>query len=246
MLNEIILAVIQAVTEFLPVSSSGHLALVSKLFGIGSGNLFFFTVLHIASLLAVLIFTRKEIMQLLSFDKKYYELWIYLIVATIPAGLAGYYFHDFFAAAFNSYLMIGVAFLVTGLVLLSTKNTKVFSKLNVKNAFAIGVAQIAAILPGISRSGVTISSGMFLGLNREKAARFSFLLFIPLSLGAVILESGKAYFSWGLAVSFLITLFLSLIFLNLLMGVIKKGKFWLFSFYCFAVGLISLGLYYFI
>jgi len=244
MINEIILAVIQAVTEFLPVSSSGHLALVSNL--ISQPDLFFFTALHIASLLAVLIFTRKEIMQLLSFDEKYLKMWVFLIVATIPAGLAGYFFHDFFEVAFNSYLMIGVAFMATGLVLLSTRNTKVFSKINVKNAFAIGVAQIAAIFPGISRSGVTISSGMFLGLNKEKAARFSFLLFIPLSLGAVILESGQAYFSWGLVVSFFICLFLSLVFLNILIDVIKKGRFWWFSFYCFAVGLLSLGLYYFV
>lgn len=246
MLSEIILAVIQAVTEFLPVSSSGHLALISKLFQIEAGSLFFFTVLHAASLLAILVFTRKEIEQLLSFDEKYFKMWVFLIVATIPAGLVGYFFHDWFEVAFGSYLMIGVAFLATGLILLSTRNTKVFSKLNVKNAFAIGVAQIAAILPGISRSGVTISSGMFLGLNREKAARFSFLLFIPLSLGAIILESGQAYFSWSLVISFIITLFLSLVFLNVLIGVIKKGRFWWFSFYCFAVGLLSLGLYYFL
>ena len=196
MLSEIILAVIQAVTEFLPVSSSGHLALVSNL--ISQPNLFFFSVLHVASLLAVVIFTRKEIVELLSFDKKYARLWIYLIVGTIPAGLVGYFFHDFFEAAFGSYLLLGVAFMATGLILLSTKNTKVFSKLNVKNAFAIGVAQVGAILPGISRSGVTISSGMFLGLDREKATRFSFLLFIPLSLGAIFWSQGILIFRGGL------------------------------------------------
>ena len=243
MLNEIILAVIQAATEFLPVSSSGHLALVSNL--ISEPDVFFFTVLHVASLLAVLIFTRKEIVELLSFDERYLKMWVYLIVATIPAGLVGYYFSGFFEAAFSSLLLVGVAFLATGLILVSTRNAKAFAKLNVKNAFAIGLAQVAAILPGISRSGVTISSGMFLGLNKEKAAKFSFLLFIPLVVGALFIEFGKSYFSLVLVVSFFVCLILSLVFLKLLMVVIKKDRFWWFGFYCFAVGLISLGLHYF-
>ena len=242
MQTHIILAIIQAATEFLPISSSGHLALVSSL--ISTPDIFFFTILHLASLLAVLIFTRKEIKLLLKFNKKANKLWTYLIIATIPAALAGYYFADIFKAAFFSKLFIGIAFIVNGLVLLTTRSSKTFSKLNLKNSFAVGLSQVFAIFPGISRSGVTISTLRFLGISKEQAFKFSFLLFIPLVLGATILNFGEAYFSLSLALAFIICLVLSLVFLQLLLKIIKKGKFWYFAFYSFAIGIVSLVLYF--
>jgi len=243
MLQEIALAFIQAATEFLPISSSGHLALFSNIFS--EPNLFFFTVLHLASLTAILIFTRKEIKLLLSFNNKALKIWAYLIIGTIPSAVFGYFFLDLIKSTFSSYLFLGIAFLFTGIILLLTKFTKEDNLLNKKNSLAIGLAQVLALFPGISRSGITISVGEFLGMNREQAAKFSFLLFIPLAIGAFILETGEAYFSISLLVSFFVTLIFSLLFLNLLLEVVKKGKFWLFSFYCFAVGLISLGLEFF-
>lgn len=242
MINEIILAIIQAVTEFLPISSSGHLALVSNL--ISKPDLFFFTALHIASLFAVLIFTRKEIYNLITFNKKYIMIWGYLIIATIPAALVGYFFKSTIESAFSSLLFLSGAFIFTGFVLYLTRYTKVSSSLSSKNSLLIGLFQTLALFPGLSRSGMTISAGMFSGINREKAAKFSFLLFIPLAIGAFISEAGEFFISSSLIVSFVITLILSLVFLNILIYVIKKRRFWMFSYYCFVIGIFSLILYF--
>ena len=243
MLTEIILAIIQAATEFLPVSSSGHLALISNL--ISQPDLFFFTSLHLASLFAVLIFSRKEIKELVTFNPKYRKLWLYLLLATIPAGIVGFLFQDYIEKSFSSLLFLGLAFIFTGIISLLTKFTWVYSKLNIKNSLIIGFFQVLALFPGVSRSGMTISAGLFSGLEKEKAARFSFLLFIPLALGAFILELKDFYINFSLIISFFLCLVLSLLFLNLLVYIIKKGNFWLFSIYCFLVGLISLILYFF-
>lgn len=242
-MNEIILAIIQAITEFLPVSSSGHLALFSNL--INEPNLFLITILHIASIFAILIFTRKEIVELFTFNKQARKIWLYLIIATIPAALFGFFFNEFIVAAFNSFLFLGISFMFTGVILLLTKFAHRTDKLNSKNALIIGLFQILALFPGISRSGMTISAGLFLGINKEKAVKFSFLLLIPLAIGASILNFGEAYFSFILVLAFIITFLLSLVFLNVLMYVIKKDYFWLFSIYLFMIGLISLGLYFY-
>ncbi len=154
MLNKIILAVIQAATEFLPVSSSGHLALISNL--ISEPDLFFFTVLHLASLIAVIIFTRGEIRQLLSFDKKYRKMWIYLIIAIIPAIGIGFLFRNTIEKTFSSLLFVGVAFIFTAAVLFLTKFAKTRTHLNAKNSIIIGLFQALALFPGVSRSGMTI------------------------------------------------------------------------------------------
>lgn len=241
MINEILLAVIQAATEFLPISSSGHLALISNI--PGNQDIFFFTILHLASLIAVLIFTRKEICNLVTFNKKYRKLWLYLIIATIPAAIFGFLFKNIIEQTFSSLIFLSGAFLFTGIILLMTKFSQEHSKFNFKNSLFIGLFQIFALFPGISRSGMTISSGLFSGIEREKAAKFSFLLFIPLSLGAFLLESGSFYINPSLIISFILCCVLSLLFLNLLVYIIKKRNFWLFSFYCFFLSLISFLLY---
>jgi len=238
MLIEILLAIIQSITEFLPISSSGHLALVSSL--IDKPDLFFFTVLHFASLLAVLVFTRREIIKLISFEEKYRKLWVFLIIGTIPAALFGYFFKNLIEKSLSSFLFLGFAFIFTGLILFFTKFSTERTKLNWRNSLFIGIMQVFALFPGVSRSGMTISSGLFSGLKKEDAVKFSFLLFIPLALGAMLLELGEFYFSYPLLLSFIITFFLSLIFLNLLYLIVRKDKFWLFSLYCFLIGIISL------
>lgn len=238
MIQEIFLAILQAATEFLPISSSGHLALASNL--ISEPNLFFFTVLHLASLIAVIIFTRNEIYDILKFDKESLMMIKLLIIATIPAALFGFFFHDIIEDAFSNLYAIGASFLITGFLLLLTKKEFPKGSLNPKNSLIIGLFQILALFPGISRSGATISSAMYLGIPKEKAAKFSFLLLIPLAIGAFILETGDAYFSWSLVVSFIVCLLASLLFLNLLMKVIVKNKFWMFGFYCIAIGILTL------
>ncbi len=241
MFQEITLAIIQAATEFLPISSSGHLALVSNL--ISQPNLFFFTALHLASLLAVLIFTRKEIFNLLTFKPEYKKLWFYWIIATIPAGVIGIIFQDFIESTFSSLFYVGIGFLFSALILFLTKFSHEYSGLNAKKSLLIGIFQAVAILPGVSRSGMTISAGLFQGLNRETAAKFSFLMFIPVSLGAFLLELKDFYFDSGLLISFIICFILSYVFINLLFRIIKQGKLWWFSIYCLIAGIVSLSLY---
>lgn len=249
MLNEIILSIIQAVTEFLPVSSSGHLALYENIFS--KPDLFFIIFLHLASLLAVIIFTRKAILHLLTFNKSARKLWLYLIITTIPAALIGFLFKNYIESALSSLLFLGIAFLFTGTILLFTKFTKKKSELNVKNSIIIGLFQAVALFPGVSRSGMTISTALFSGIEKEKAVKFSFLLFIPLAIGAFVLEI-KDYLSNNiemnipiitLVISFLVCSVLSLLFLNLLTYIIKKDKFWMFSIYCYIAGIITIILF---
>lgn len=242
MLNEIIYAIIQSATEFLPVSSSGHLALISNI--ISKPDLFLFTALHLASLFAVLVFTRKEIIELFQFKEESRKLWIYLIIATIPAALFGFFFKETIEKAFSSYLFLGIAFMFTGIILLVTRFSKGYSELNIKSSIIIGLFQVLALFPGISRSGMTISAGFFSGIDREKAAKMSFLLFIPLALGAFVLELNNFTINAAIIISFFICAILSFLFLSLLTTIIKKGKFWMFSFYCFVIGLICLMLYF--
>lgn len=251
MLNEIIMAIIQAATEFLPVSSDGHLALYSNLFY--QPNLFFITFLHIASLFAVLIYTRKEIKFLLTFSKEAQKLWLYIIIATIPGALIGFLAKDYIEQAFTSLLVTGIGFLFTGTILLLTKfkSSKNTSRLNAKNSLFIGLMQALAPLPGVSRSGMTISTALYNRVEREKAAKFSFLLFIPLAIGAFGLEfldyyTGNIEMSIPIStliISFIICFILSLLFLNLLTLIIKKDKFWMFSIYCYMIGIITIILY---
>lgn len=242
MLNEIIMSVVQAATEFLPVSSSGHLSLISSIMAI-KPDIFFFTVLHLASLLAVIIFTHKEIASIFKFDEDGRKLLLYLVIATLPAVIFVLIFGDIVKQAFNSLLFIGFAFIITGFVLFATKFSHYFSRLGWKNSLFIGIMQMFAIFPGISRSGMTISAGIFSGLKKEGAAKFAFLMFIPVSIGAFVFEIGQAYFSWSIVVSFVICFFLSLLFLNVLYGIVRRGKFWWFSVYCWIIGVITLIVY---
>lgn len=250
MIIELMLAIIQAATEFLPVSSSGHLALFSILFS--EPDLFFVTLLHFASMVAVLIFVRKEIVGLFAFDKGAVKLWLFVIIATIPGALAGYFLKDRIESAFGSVLFLGLAFLFTGTIILLTKLPRQKKILSLKNSIIIGLFQAIALFPGISRSGMTVSGGLFSGLEKEKAVKFSFLLFIPLSLGALLLELKDVYIGsislnmpfYTLFISFIICFALSLVFLNILMYVIKRGEFWAFSIYCYIIGLFCLAMYF--
>ncbi len=241
LLSSLLLALIQTATEFLPISSSGHLAIASNI--ISKPDLFLITALHLASLFAVLIYTRRELRDILTLKTESRKLILFLVVATIPAALAGLLLKPLVEELLTSTVVIGISFLFTGCVLTATRFVRrgdSAEDLNAKNSLMIGLFQVLALLPGISRSGMTISSGMILGVPREKAAKFSFLLFIPLSCGAFVLETGNFYISLPLVVSFVVCMVLSLLFLSVLFRLIRNNRFYLFGIYCFVAGIVTL------
>lgn len=248
-LSAIILAFVQGVTEWLPVSSSGHLVLFQHLLGVGP-DVLLDTALHVATLIAVVIVYRKTLARmfvaLVRWQTKSpdFKLIWWLLIATIPIGLAGLLFKNFIEAAFTSLLLVGITLLVTGALLHFTKYAKPARKLTLKSAFVIGLAQVIALLPGISRSGATIAAGLYQGVKREDAAAFSFLLFIPAVLGAGVLQAVKADWSavaaGPLIVGVLVATIIGVLALRWLLRVIKEGKLHYFSWYCWAVGLAAI------
>ncbi|MFH0874704.1 MAG: undecaprenyl-diphosphate phosphatase [archaeon] len=245
-LQAIFLGIVQGITEWLPISSSGHLAIFSHLLKLEE-NVSFDIVLHIASLIVVMIVFRKEILWmiegLLKKDKERIKFFAYLCNATIPIGLIGVLFNDLVKESFSNLKLIGAFYLVTAVILfLSRYPNKKTKTITLKNSLVIGIMQGLAILPGVSRSGTTISAGLMQGVKKEEAARFSFLLFIPAILGASVLEAKNI-----LAVDFapalvggIAAIITGLITLKVLLGIIKKGNFHYFSIYCLGLGIILL------
>ena len=205
-LNAVILGIVQGLTEFLPVSSSGHLVILQKLFEINEPGLFLDTMLHFGTLLAVFAVLWKDILALLK--KPVQWLTLYLIIATIPAVIAALLFKDSIEEIFKSAQFLGWCFLITTVFLItaellsrravSANNLKPKKSMNWIDALVIGIMQAIAIPPGISRSGATISGALFCRLDRDFAARFSFLLSIPAILGALVLQV-KDIFDTGAA-----------------------------------------------
>lgn len=188
-LESIVLGIVQGLTEFLPVSSSGHLVLLQNIFGISEPQLFFDTMLHFGTLIAVVIVMRKNIIDL--FRNFFSKFTLYLIIATIPAVVFALLFRDFFEGAFTG-MYLGYGFLLTACVLsiseILAKRVAKKRELKTGSAVSMGLMQALAIFPGVSRSGSTIAGGLAWGIDRKKAASFSFLMAIPIILGSVILQ----------------------------------------------------------
>ena len=243
LIEAIILSIIQGITEWFPVSSSGHLALMQQFFGFQ--NLPYAVFLHFAGIFAVLFVFKREILKLLSFNRvslKYISL---LVIALIPAGFVGFLLSDWIENLFSNMTYLGIFFIVSGLVVYSTKfSIERKSDINNKDAWFIGLLQVLAILPGISRSGMTISAGLFKGVSKRAAIRFSFLMSIPLILGASALKAKDLMISninlSILVISFIITFFVSLITIKLLIKIIKSDKFYLFGIYNIILGIVVL------
>ncbi|MBA4537988.1 undecaprenyl-diphosphate phosphatase [Bacillus aquiflavi] len=184
------LGVIQGLTEFLPISSTGHLYLGRHLFGLDEAGLFLDTMLHVGTLLAVLVVYKHELVKIVR--NPFCKLSFLLIIGTIPAVIIGFLFNDFFDSISKTGVTIGWEFLFTGLILWMAdgirNGAKKMEHIGYKDAFFIGTFQAAAILPAVSRSGLTIAAGLFRKLDRETAAYFSFLLSIPAIAGGVILQ----------------------------------------------------------
>jgi len=235
-LQLLILGVIQGITEWLPVSSSGHLAIISEILGLKE-DLGFYVMLHFATLLVLLIYFRKDIISLLKLENK---LLYYLIIGTIPIGIIGYFFHNIIESFFSNLIYIGIFLIINSIILYSTKYFKGEKRLNFKNSFLVGLFQAIALLPGISRSGITIGSSLILKIKKQDAINFSFLLAIPAILGATILEIKNFSFDYLHIPGFFAAFITGYITLSVLIKLIKENKFYIFSYYCFVMGVLIL------
>jgi undecaprenyl-diphosphatase len=255
--QSIFLGIVQGLTEFLPISSSGHLVLFQSLFGLKEPPIFFDVMLHLGTLLAVVVYFWADIWGIIkgivSLAKKKEEnremvrLFLWIILATLPTGLLGILFKDWFESFFSKPKIVGLMLIITGLVLWLTrwakKDGKPLGRMRWLDTILIGIAQGLAIIPGISRSGATISTGLFCGLNRELSARFSFLLSIPAILGATLLEMDKMSSGgplWITLVGSVIAFGIGILALNLLIKIIRIGKISNFSYYCYGVGILMI------
>ncbi len=247
MFQAIIWGLVQGLTEFLPVSSSGHLVLVPDLLKMEPPDLATTAVLHLGTLIAVLAYFRKDVIGLFRFDRPARHLWLLLIIGTLPAGL-GLVFKDQVEAFQESSTLVAVALLGTGVVLLLSqwivRRAKTIDQETPYGALLIGLAQALAILPGVSRSGMTITAGLGRGFSPEEAARFSFLLAIPAIVGGGLLEMVDLADSGGLTGSVWVAMavaavsgYLAIAFL--IRVLVKRGLF-PFAIYCFAFGVLAL------
>ncbi len=243
MIKFIILGITQGLTEFLPVSSSAHLVIMQKILGLNGQEVALSVVLHLGTVLALLVFFFFDLIELIFKPK-----WIGLIIlVTLITGIIGIFGKNFFESLFSSPRIAAFGLIVTAIILILTREFGHAKRASIKwrDAFILGITQGIAIIPGVSRSGITISTLLFRGIDRGSAFRFSFLAAIPAVLGAAILEAKGisaalktdfAVFFAGFIFSFLAGLF-SLWFLK---RVLEKAKLYYFGFYCIIVAILTL------
>lgn len=250
----IIFGVVQGATEFIPISSSAHLVLLHKIINLPINNELAFDVsLHFASFLAVIIFFKKDIFQLCkSFFKRDKNRLPYLIIlATIPAAFAGYFFENLIKENFRELDIIFITLILGGCLFLIAekigKRLYNIEKLNWKSSLAIGFAQALAIIPGVSRSGITITAGMFFNLKRETAVRFSFLLSAPIILGASITQIPQLDINnlpkqdiYILLIAFIFSFLSSFFAIKFFISFVKKYSLKIFAYYRFILAIIIL------
>jgi len=239
----IFLGIVQGVTEFLPISSSGHLVLLQQIFGVGEPPIFFNTLVHLGTLGAVLLFFGRDL------GRRFRE-WRRIrpiVVGTMPVVVVGFLVEPFVKEIFSSLLVVGVGYLITASLLLWSKKFSVGQKrlteLTFRQTLLIGGFQAMALVPGISRSGSTIVGGLSQKLSRKEAFSFSFYLSIPAIIGANLLQlkdlSAISFLPQslaGMAAAFVV----GLLSLQLLQKILRAGKLYYFSFYCFVVGIICI------
>jgi undecaprenyl-diphosphatase len=251
--QSLILGIIQGLTEFLPVSSSGHLEIAKVLFGDNSlpkESLTFTVVLHFATALSTLVVFRKEVIEILKglfqFNRNEQSIFSLKIIASmIPAVLVGLLFEEQLESLFSGrILLVGLMLLITAALLyMADKAKKTEKNVSYLNAVIIGISQAIAMLPGISRSGATISTSVLLGIDREKAARFSFLMVVPLIFGKVAkdLMGGEITFEsnqiTGLSVGFIAAFVSGLLACTWMISLVKRSKLSYFAIYCLVIGL---------
>ena len=252
----IFLGIVQGLTEWLPISSTGHLILLQHFLGLELPILFD-VILHVGTLFVVLIFFRKDIQKIflaftkLDFKTEHGEIIPKIIVGTIPTILIGAVFGKVIINFFQNIFCIAAAFILCGVILYSTKvkKKKEINNINYYTSLAMGVAQGLAIIPGISRSGTTIAVAILLGVKREKAFTFSFLLSIPAILGALgftiqeqLNELIATKLDWSIIfVGVVTTILVGFFVLKFFKTILIRKKVYLFAFYCWVLGLILIG-----
>lgn len=255
-LEAIILGIVQGLTEFLPVSSSGHLELTRALFGneaVPKENLTFTVVLHFATALSTMVIFRKEIMEIIKGLLQFKwnaesQFSVKIIVSMLPAVAIGLLFEKQLEAFFSGkILLVGLMLLLTAaLLLLADKAKNTTKDVSFTNAFLVGISQAIAMLPGISRSGSTIATSVLLGIDRTKAAKFSFLMVVPLILGKVAkdLLGGEISIENSqigvMGAGFLAAFFSGLLACQWMIALVKKSKLSYFAIYCAIVGVIAI------
>ena len=251
-LQGLFLGLVQGLTEFLPISSSGHLVLAEEVVGFHPPGLYVEVGLHVATLLSVFIAYWPRIVGLtrglFTGDRAAWRYASLLILASVPAAIAGLFFRDFFVDSFDSGVSIGIQFLVTALILWATKPVEgraTGQEISVKAALLIGVAQAIAILPAISRSGATIATALWLGIAPSPAAEFSFLMSIIAVAGSAVLEArhippGADLLAPGFLVAFVAALLSGIWAIRFLVALLRKGRFHGFALYCAAIGVFTI------
>lgn len=244
------LAIVQGITEFLPVSSSGHLAIFQNIFHLKEVIIFDIFV-HVGTLISILFFFRKELIDitkgLFKKDKDNWHLFWLLVIGTIPVVIVGLLLNKCIEVIFSSIRLIGVSFLITSFLLLLTiflKEKKLsFKKIGWLDGLIVGLFQAIAILPGVSRSGSTMVGSLARGFKRELAFEFSFLLAIPAILGALVLQTpdlgnGEFRLAGQSILGMIVAGIVGYFSLKILKKILLNSRLWVFSFYCFLLGLI--------
>jgi undecaprenyl-diphosphatase len=246
-IQAIVLGIVQGITEFFPISSSGHLAILQHIFGMRKDMVAFDVFLHFGTLVAILIMLRKDIINMFFGDKQMLK---YILIACVPTFIIGILFKDSIETLFANVRLVGYALMGTGVFLLFA-SLVAFRRKKANNnrppdmisSILIGIAQGVAVVPGISRSGSTIGTALISGLEADAALRFSFLLAVPAILGANLLKAGHIY---GNLVSvetvpyvagFIAAMAAGLVAIKALFGILRKNLFFIFSIYCIAAGL---------
>lgn len=244
----VFLGFVQGITEFLPISSSGHLVIVESVLGINLDFNFLNVLLHISTLLAVIIYYRKKILYLITHP--FCRMNRYLVIATIPAIVLVLVSHSVFGKYMENTLFVGIGFLLTALFLsvaqIITKKTKVPGMLNYKNVLIMGVAQAFAVFPGLSRSGTTLSFGLLSGVERQSALDFSFLMSIPIILASIVYEifwcgalnEILVTDTFSIIISCVTALLTSLLGLVIMNKIIRKINLWYFVPYLIVLGIV--------
>ncbi|WP_197046595.1 undecaprenyl-diphosphate phosphatase [Oceanobacillus salinisoli] len=253
------LGLVQGITEPIPISSSGHLVIFREIFGIEAEGLSFEIFVNFASLLAILVIYREDIIRLIQNSYLYlfkkeeeaksdFRFIVYLIIATIPVGVIGVLFGEVIGDTLSNPVVVGYTLLITAAavwIIRNLRGKKNDGDLSTKDAIIVGLAQTAALTPGISRSGATIVASMLVGMKQETALRFSFLLYIPVSVGTTILEVpdliGSDEFQAMLIpnlIAFITAFIASYFALKWFMGIMARGNLKYFSYYCVVVGLL--------